>query len=109
MWSLSYDGDVTVKNIRVQAAPAYNCADGDHVDENGESFRAQNKVIGLLFLIKDRPVYFASDTDFLYKHEELTVNVDVFIPLIGGHFTMDRHEVADFVENAHPQLVLPVL
>ena len=31
-----------------------------------------------------------------------------FIPPIGGHFTMDRHEAARFTESVGPELVLPV-
>lgn len=108
VWSLSYEEDLTVDDIRVQSVPAYNRADGEHVDENGEPFHAQHEVIGLLFSIEGTTVYFASDTDFLDEHEELTADVDVFIPPIGGHYTMDRHEAADFVESIAPDLVLPV-
>jgi L-ascorbate metabolism protein UlaG (beta-lactamase superfamily) len=108
VWSLSQDEELTVDGITVQAVPAYNRADGEHVDDNGEPFHAQNEVIGLLLSIEGTTVYFASDTDFLDEHEELTADVDVFIPPIGGHYTMDRHEAAAFAERLAPDLVLPV-
>ena len=53
-------------------------------------------------------MYFASDTDFLNEHEGLSGDVDVFIPPIGGHYTMDRHEAVAFAESLDPALVLPV-
>jgi L-ascorbate metabolism protein UlaG (beta-lactamase superfamily) len=108
VWSLSYEEDLTVDNIRVQSVPAYNCADVEHVDENGEPFHAQNEVTGLLLSIEGTVVYFVSDTDFLDEHENLSTTVDVLIPPIGGHYTMDRHEAATFVESLAPNLVLPV-
>ena len=56
--------------------------------------------------IDGRTVYFPSDTDFLNEHADLTA--DVFIPSIGGHFTMDCHEAAQFTESVGPELVLPM-
>lgn len=96
----------TVNGIEVRAVPAYNRADGDHVDEDGEPFHADGEVIGLLLTIDGTTIYFPSDTDFLDEHEELTA--EVFLPPIGGHFTMDRHEAARFAQHIDPALVLPV-
>ena len=108
VWSLSEDEELTVDNSTVQAIPAYNRADGTHVDENGSPFHAHGEVIGLWLSIAGTVVYFASDTDFLDEHEDLSGTVDVFIPPIGGHYTMDRHEAAAFAESLDPALVLPV-
>lgn len=104
--SLEYEGTLTVDGIDVRAVPAYNRADGDHVDEDGEPFHAEGEVVGLVLTINGTTVYFPSDTDFLDEHADLTA--DVFIPPIGGHFTMDRHEAARFAESVDPELVLPV-
>lgn len=104
--SISSDSELTVVGISARAVPAYNRADGDHVDENGEPFHAQNEVIGLLLSVDGTTIYFTSDTDFLDEHEELTA--DVFIPPIGGHYTMDRREAAAFADSVGPDLVLPV-
>lgn len=64
------------------------------------------KVIGLLFTIDGTTIYYPSDTDFLPHYA--AIETDVFIPPIGGHFTMDRHEAAEFVRSIEPTLVLPV-
>jgi L-ascorbate metabolism protein UlaG (beta-lactamase superfamily) len=103
---LPYEGSLTVAGITVEAVPAHNRADGDHVDEDGEPFHAEREVVGLLLTLDDTTVYFPSDTDFLPAHNH--VQADVFLPPIGGHYTMDRHEAAEFAESVDPDLVVPV-
>ena len=101
------DGEAEVNDrINVRAPPAYNDPDSEHVRESGEPFHPEGEVIGLLLTIDDVTVYFASDTDFLDEHAD--VEADVFIPPIGGSFTMDRHEAAEFTEAVDPDLVIPV-
>ena len=104
--ALEYDGSLTAEGIEVQAVPAYNRSDGDHVWAEGEPYHAEGEVVGLLLTIDGTTVYFTSDTDFLDEHTDL--RADVFIPPIGGKYTMDRHEAARFAESVDPQLVLPV-
>jgi L-ascorbate metabolism protein UlaG (beta-lactamase superfamily) len=104
--ALAYDGTLTVAGISVEAVPAHNRTDGDHVDEDGNPFHDEHEVIGLVLSFDDTTVYFTSDTDFLPAHNH--IQTDVFIPPIGGHYTMDRHEAADFAESVEPELVLPV-
>lgn len=103
---LGYGAELLVEGIEVLAVPAYNDPEGDHVREPGEPFHAENEVIGLVLTIGETTVYFPSDTDFLDEHRD--IRADVFIPPIGGHYTMDRHEAARFAESVDPGLVLPV-
>lgn len=103
---LPADGSATVDGIEVRTVPAYNDPEGEHVDETGSPFHAEGEGIGLVLAFGDTTVYVPSDTDFLDKLEELTA--DVFIPPIGGHYTMDRHEAASFARSVDPDLVLPV-
>lgn len=98
--------ELTVDGIDVEATPAYNRVDGEHVDEEGEPFHAEGEVIGLLLSFDGTTVYFTSDTDFLPDHDD--IRADVFLPPIGGHYTMDRHEAVDFAVSVGPDLVLPV-
>ena len=95
-----------IDGIEVRTVPAYNDPDGDHVDDSGDPFHAEGEVIGLLLTIDDVTIYFPSDTDFLEEHTD--IRADVFLPPIGGHFTMDRHEAARFTESVNPELVLPL-
>ncbi|WP_455448397.1 MBL fold metallo-hydrolase [Natrinema thermotolerans] len=102
---LPYEGEATVDGIDVRTVPAYNDPAGDHVDEDGEPFHAAGEVIGVVLALEGTTVFFPSDTDFLPHHESVTA--DVFVPPIGGHFTMDRHEAAAFARSVEPELVLP--
>ncbi|AXR78202.1 MBL fold metallo-hydrolase [Natrarchaeobaculum sulfurireducens] len=101
---LPHEGETTVAGIEVESVPAYNDPEGEHVDD-GQPFHAEGEVIGLVLEIGDTSVFVPSDTDFLDHHESITA--DVFVPPIGGHFTMDRHEAADFSRSVDPELVLP--
>jgi L-ascorbate metabolism protein UlaG (beta-lactamase superfamily) len=103
---LAYDGTLSVRGISVEAVPAHNRPEGDHVDADGEPFHAEREGVGLLCGVGDTIVYVAGDTDFLPAHDH--VRADVFVPPIGGHYTMDRHEAADFATSVAPALVLPV-
>ncbi len=103
---LPLEGTEAVDGIDVQTVPAYNDPAGDHVDETGQPFHAQGEVIGLVLTLGEAVVYYPSDTDFLPRHE--AISVDVFIPPIGGHYTMDRQKAAEFARSVAPELVLPV-
>ncbi|WP_207587365.1 MBL fold metallo-hydrolase [Halomontanus rarus] len=103
---LPLEGTLTVDGIDVRTLPAFNDPDGDHVDDEGDPFHAEGEVIGLVLTVADVTVFVPSDTDFLAHHE--SVSADVFVPPIGGHYTMDRHEAADFARSVDPDLVLPV-
>lgn len=103
---LPHEGERTVAGTSVETVPAHNDPDGAHVDDEGEPWHAEGEVVGLLLTVDGTTVYFPSDTDFLPHHE--SVRADVFLPPVGGHYTMDRHEAADFARSVDPDLVLPV-
>lgn len=98
---------ISVDGIEIETLPAYNDPNGPHVDDEGAPFHAEGEVVGVLLTIDGTTVYFPSDTDFL-EAELGDVTADVFIPPIGGHYTMDRHEAVAFAESVAPDLVLPV-
>lgn len=102
---LPLEGETTVAGIDVRTVPAYNDPEGDHLDEDGEPFHAEGEVTGLLLTLEGTTVFFPSDTDFLPHHE--SISADVFVPPIGGHFTMDRREAVAFARSVDPDLVLP--
>lgn len=103
---LAYDGEQSVAGVTARAVPAHNQPDGEHVDDEGEPFHQEGEVIGLVLTIAGTTIYFASDTDFLDEHADITA--DVFLPPIGGHYTMGRREAAEFARSVDPDLVLPV-
>jgi L-ascorbate metabolism protein UlaG (beta-lactamase superfamily) len=106
---LDYDEEYTIhgrpKTFQARTLPAYNRADGSHVDEDGNPLHADGDVVGLYFTIDDTTVYWPSDTDFV---EELAdVTADVFLPRIGGTYTMDADEALRFAESVDPDLLVP--
>lgn len=103
---LAEDGELTVDGVEVRAIPAYNDPDGDHVRDAGTPFHQEGEVVGLLLEFNGTTVYFASDTDFLPDHE--SISADVFIPPIGGTYTMGREEAAAAARAIGPDLVVPV-
>ena len=103
---LPHDGSATVGGIGVRTVPAYNDPGGEHVDDDGNPFHARGEVIGLHLTFDGTTVFYPSDTDFLPHHE--SVRAEVVLPPIGGHYTMDRHEAAEFAGSVGPELVLPI-
>lgn len=86
--------------------PAYNDPDGPHTDENGAPSHLEGRGCGFGVTIDGITAFWPGDTDVLPVHEE--VDVDLFLPPIGGTFTMDRREAASLAEEMGPDLVLPV-
>ncbi len=103
---LPHEGTRTIAGIEIESIPAHNDPAGDHVDDEGNPFHAEGEVIGVILTIGDTSIYFPSDTDFLPQHE--AIRAEVFLPPIGGHYTMDRHEAAEFTRSVAPDLVLPL-
>ncbi len=98
--------EIDLDNITIKTVPAYNREDGNHIDENGEPYHAKGEVIGIIITIGGVDIFYPSDTDFLPEHED--IKCEVFIPPIGGHYTMNREEAANFSESTGAELVLPV-
>jgi L-ascorbate metabolism protein UlaG (beta-lactamase superfamily) len=103
---LPHEGAVEVDDLVIQTVPAYNAADGDHLDDSGEPFHLEGDGVGLVLTLDETVVFVPSDTDYLPHHERMSV--DVFIPPIGGHYTMDRHDAAAFARSVEPELVIPI-
>ncbi|WP_247001473.1 MBL fold metallo-hydrolase [Halosolutus gelatinilyticus] len=86
--------------------PAYNDPDGPHVDERGDPYHPEGQGCGFAVTVDGVTAFWPGDTDALSYHED--VDVDLFLPPIGGTFTMDRREAAELAGVTVPDLVLPV-
>lgn len=105
------DADLAVDDVVVGTVPAYNEPDGPHTTPEGEPFHPEGFGCGFQLTVQrgDGPettIFWPGDTDVLPGHEALTPTV--FLPPIGGSFTMDRHEAAALAAEMAPELVLPV-
>ncbi|OVE85731.1 MBL fold metallo-hydrolase [Natronolimnobius baerhuensis] len=86
--------------------PAYNDPAGPHTDADGNPYHAEGAGCGFGVTIDGVTAFWPGDTDALPVHEELAV--DLFLPPIGGTYTMDRHDAADLAAAMVPDLVLPL-
>jgi L-ascorbate metabolism protein UlaG (beta-lactamase superfamily) len=100
------EDELVAADVPVWTVPAYNEADGPHTRADGTPYHPRGFGCGFVFTLGDRRVCWPGDTDVLDGHTEL--DVDVFLPPIGGSFTMDRREAAGLAAAMAPQLVVPV-
>jgi len=95
-----------VGDVLFWTVAAYNHPDGPHTRADGTPIHPEGFGCGFLLSIDETRVFFPGDTDVLAGHEEL--GVDVFLPPIGGTYTMDRQAAADLAAAMEPGLVVPV-
>ncbi|WP_458204807.1 MBL fold metallo-hydrolase [Haladaptatus sp. NG-SE-30] len=96
----------TVGDCEVWSLPAYNESDGPHTRANGEPFHPKGFGVGYLLSLGGERVFWPGDSDVLEGHSEL--DVSLFLPPIGGSFTMDRREAAELAAALQPELVMPI-
>jgi L-ascorbate metabolism protein UlaG (beta-lactamase superfamily) len=104
--TLGEHDDRVLEDVVVRTVPAYNEPDGPHIDETGDPYHPEGFGVGIHLTIGDTRVFWPGDTDVLDGHAEL--DVDVFLPPIGGSFTMDRHAAAELSAALDPDLVVPI-
>jgi L-ascorbate metabolism protein UlaG (beta-lactamase superfamily) len=95
-----------VQDVLFWTVAAYNHANGPHTRPDGTPIHPKGFGCGFLLAIGGTRLFFPGDTDVLDGHAEL--GVDIFLPPIGGTYTMDRHAAADLSEAMNPDLVVPV-
>lgn len=96
----------SVAGLDAASVPAYNDPDGPHVDVSGDPYHPRGFGVGYHLTVDGVDVFWPGDTDVLEEHADL--DVDLFLPPIGGSFTMDRHGAADLAERLDPGLTYPV-
>ena len=68
----------------------------------------ENNFVGYILEFESKKYYIAGDTDVIMDNLSVLKKIDVaFIP-IGGVYTMDALEAADFVNKIKPKLVVPI-
>ena len=86
--------------IRFKTVYAYNLNKNFHLKESNW--------VGYVLEFEGKKYYIAGDTDVIMYNLSVLKNIDVaFIP-IGGTYTMDALEAADFVNKIKPKLVVPI-
>ena len=94
---LKPDDKTEVCGIPVETVPAYN---------PGKKFHPKsNNWLGYIVTIDGQRIYVAGDTDA--TTEARAVSCDIAMIPIGGTFTMDFREAAEFINELKPQTVIP--
>jgi L-ascorbate metabolism protein UlaG (beta-lactamase superfamily) len=96
----------SVGDAMVWTLPAYNEPDGPHTRDDGAPYHPKGFGVGYLLSLSGTTVFWPGDSDALAGHRQ--VDASLFLPPIGGSFTMDRHEAAELAEAIDPDLVLPI-
>ena len=87
-----------IDNVTVHTVPAYN--------KNKQYHPKTNNWIGYVVTINNTIYYIMGDTDALEENEHQNCDY-LFIP-IGGTYTMDAKEAAEFTNKINPKKVIPI-
>jgi L-ascorbate metabolism protein UlaG (beta-lactamase superfamily) len=86
-----------IKHLQVEAIPAYNVEKKHHLKGK--------KWLGYKLKLEGKWVYIAGDTD---ENEDNTeVECDIALVPIGGTYTMNPKEAAQFVNKMKPEIAIP--
>ena len=92
------DEEFSLHGILIKTEPAYNKSKTFHPKEN--------KWLGYVVKIEDTIYYVMGDTDALEENKNITCDV-LCIP-IGGTYTMNATEAAEFTNILNPKKVIPI-
>lgn len=96
---LLHPGDrISEKGISIEAVPAYNIHKPMHKKKSGW--------LGYVITLEESKLYDTGDIDDIPEGEAVEADV-VFVP-IGGTFTMNAREAANFVNKIMPKVAIPV-
>ena len=89
-------GDETsVFGILVKAVPSYNIGKPMHPEENGW--------LGYIITMEDKKIYVSGDCDAMSEE----ISCDIAMIPIGGTYTMNPCEAAEWVNQMQPEIVIP--
>ena len=86
------------EDVKCRAVPAYNLDKTYHPKNNGW--------LGYAIELDGKTYYAMGDTDVTSEAQEVEADV-IFVP-IGGKYTMDATEAAEFINKKAPKLVVPI-
>lgn len=89
---------VLIDGVRIQAVPAYNKTKAFHPKANAW--------LGYVLDLDGMTIYIAGDTDNL--KENTAIDADVALVPVGGTYTMDAKEAAEFVNALNPKIAIPM-
>lgn len=94
---VSQSKEYKLNNLSFKTTPAYNINKKFHLYENDW--------VGYILNIKNNKIFILGDTDI--NPDIKNIKCDIVLIPIGGTFTMDYIEAAEYVNNLKPSLVIP--
>ena len=85
-------------DIKITTIPAYNIGKNFHKKEFG--------YVGYILDIDDKKYYVLGDTDITEDNKNIKCDI-MFIP-IGGTYTMDYKQAAEYVNRIKPKIAVPI-
>lgn len=90
--------ELTLSNITVKTVPAYNKEKAFHPKENNW--------VGYVLTVNNTTYYVMGDTDALEENKH--IKCDTLCIPIGGTYTMNAKEAAEFTNEVKPKTVVPI-
>ena len=90
--------ELSFESVKIKTVPAYNKEKQFHPKENNW--------VGYVITINNTIYYITGDTDALKENESIDCDV-LFVP-IGGTYTMNKKEAAEFTNKLNPKTVIPI-
>ncbi len=92
------NNEYRINDLTFEAIPAYNIGSNFHPKEKG--------YVGYNVLIDDTKYYIMGDTSVTEESKKVQTDI-CFVP-IGGYYTMDVLEAADYINYLKPKKVIPI-
>ena len=90
--------ELSFESVKIKTVLAYNKEKPFHPKENNW--------VGYVITINNTIYYITGDTDALKENESIDCDV-LFVP-IGGTYTMNKKEAAEFTNKLNPKTVIPI-
>ena len=87
----------TIEGYETEVIPSYNVNKQFHTKEK--------KYVGYIVTIDNQRVYVAGDCDA--NEDNLKISCDIALIPIGGKYTMDYAQAADFINHIKPKIAIP--
>lgn len=90
--------ELKIGNITLKGFPAYNIDKDFHPKKNDW--------LGFIIESGGVSIYIAGDTDFIPEMKKIKVNIAI-VP-VGGTYTMNAEQAADFINTIKPDIAIPI-
>lgn len=89
--------ETVVEGYKVKAVPSYN---------REKKFHSKDKqYVGYIVTVEGKNIYVFGDGDV--NEDVMNVKCDIALVPVGGHYTMDHEEAADYINAIKPEIAIP--